>query len=76
MGSRDFQYWLRKPIIRLGAPSLDMPRMDICDTCFAKITVMIQHPELIRNFGGDPDELAGKEDGEKAAGEIAEPDMA
>lgn len=48
MGSRDFQYWLRKPIIRGGALSLGMPRMDICSDCFAKIGVMIQHPELFK----------------------------
>ena len=69
-------YWLRKPIIRWGVPFLGMPRLDICDTCFAKISVMVQHPELIRNFGGDPDELAGEDDGEKEAGEAAEGNLA
>ena len=48
MGGRDFQYWLRKPIIRWGAPSLGMPRMDICSDCFAKMAVMIQHPEIFK----------------------------
>ena len=48
MGGRDLQYWLRKPIIRGGAPSLGMPRMDICSDCFAKKEVMIQHPELFK----------------------------
>lgn len=48
MGSRDFQYWLRKPLVKWGYPEIGMPRMDICDTCFAKVTVMIQHPELFK----------------------------
>lgn len=50
MGSRDFQYWLRKPIIRWGAPSLGMPRMDICSDCFNKMAVMMQHQELFKQY--------------------------
>lgn len=67
LGARDMQFWLRKPIIKWGVPEIGMQRMDICDLCFAKMSVMIQHPELIRNFGGDPYELAGEEYGEKEA---------
>ena len=48
LGGRDFQYWLRKPIIRWGAPSLGMPRMDICSDCFNKMAVMIQYPEIFK----------------------------
>ena len=50
LGGRDFQYWLRKPIIRWGAPSLGMPRMDICSGCFNKMAVMIQHQELFKQY--------------------------
>lgn len=53
MGARDLQYWFRKPIIKWGVPVAGMSRLDICDKCFAKISVMIQHPELIKDFGGD-----------------------
>ncbi len=68
MGSRDLQYWLREPIIKGGCPSLGMPRMDICSGCFAKICVLVEHPEMIRQFGGDEDELAGEADGAAEAG--------
>lgn len=50
LGFRDFQYWLRKPIIKWGAPSLGMPRMDICSGCFDKMAVMIQHQELFKQY--------------------------
>ena len=68
MGSRDFQYWLRKPIIKGGCPSLGMPRMDICSDCFTKMWVLIKHPELIKRFGGDEYELAVEADGAAEAG--------
>lgn len=48
LGGRDFQYWLRKPIIRWGAPAIGMPRMDICSDCFNKMAVMIQNPEIFK----------------------------
>lgn len=50
LGSRDFQYWLRKPIIRWGVPAVGMPRMDICSDCFNKMEVMIQNQELFKQF--------------------------
>ena len=28
-----------------------MRRMDICDECFAKMQVLIQHPEMIKEWG-------------------------
>lgn len=49
MGSRDIQYWLRLPKVKHGVPSLGMKRMDICDECFAKLCVLITHPELIES---------------------------
>lgn len=49
MDKRDFQYWLRFPSVKKGAPLLGMERMDICDECFAKLSVLIQHPELIED---------------------------
>lgn len=50
LGSRDFQYWLRKPIIKGGCPSLGMLRMDICSDCFNKMAVTIQHQELFKQY--------------------------
>ena len=50
LGGRDLQYWLRKPIIRWGAPSLGMPRMDIYSDCFSKMEVMIHNQELFKQY--------------------------
>jgi hypothetical protein len=47
MGGRDFQYWIRVPKVRGGYPALGMRRVDVCDECFAKLAVLIQHPELL-----------------------------
>lgn len=48
MGGYDCQFWVRPKFkVLWGAPSIGMNRMDICDECFAKLEVYIQHPELI-----------------------------
>ena len=50
LGTRDFQIWLREPIIKWGAPGVGMHRMDICADCFASIEIMILNPELIKKW--------------------------
>ena len=50
-----FQYWLRKPIVMLGVPDIGMKRSDVCDSCFAKLEVYINHPELINSEEADHD---------------------
>lgn len=51
MGGRNFQYWIRIPKVKGGYPSLGMKRVDVCDECFEKLCVLIQHPELIESEG-------------------------
>lgn len=51
MDGRDCQFWLRLPRVKWGAPIAGMRHMDICDECFAKMQVLIQHPELIKKWG-------------------------
>lgn len=53
MGDCDCQFWLRPKIkILWGAPSIGMRRMDICNECFSKLEVYINHPELIEPKDG------------------------
>ena len=44
----DCQFWVH-PKVLWGIPVLGMKRMDICDSCFSKVEVYIQHPELIES---------------------------
>ncbi len=49
MGSYDLQFWIRPKVkVLWGVPLIGMRRMDICNECFAKMEVYIQHPELIK----------------------------
>ena len=50
LGERDFQIWLRKPIIKWGAPVVGMRRMDICADYFTSMEIMILNPELIKKW--------------------------
>lgn len=52
MGRWDLQYWFRRPVIKRGAPSIGMQRMDICDTCFAKMCIYIQLIKAIKTEEG------------------------
>lgn len=49
IGNCNCQFWVR-PKILWGAPSIGMERMDICNSCFSKLEVLIQHPELIESI--------------------------
>lgn len=50
LGTRDFQIWLRKPIIKWGVPEAGMHKMDICADYFASMEIMILNPELIKKW--------------------------
>lgn len=41
MGGRDFQFWIRRPKVKYGYPSIVMNRYDVCDACFAALSVII-----------------------------------
>lgn len=36
-----FQFWL-KPKVKFGYPALGMKHYDVCDSCFAKLQVLIE----------------------------------
>lgn len=46
LGNMDFQYWLERPKIKFGVPSLGMRPFVICDDCWANMEVKVLHPEL------------------------------
>lgn len=50
LDGQDLQYWLRKPIIRWGMPSLAMSRMYICADCFNKMLITMQNKELFKQY--------------------------
>lgn len=41
----DFQFWLRKPKVWRGYPSFGMKKMDICESCFVELEVLIRERE-------------------------------
>lgn len=41
MGGWDFQFWIRKPKIKYGYPNFIMHQYDVCDNCFAALSVII-----------------------------------
>ena len=56
MDAYDMQYWLRAPfvpILRSGAPVMDMKRVDVCDKCMFEIIECVQK-KVKRGMDGDP----------------------